>query len=75
MGSVYGPGPASALKTAHGPNEIRERRGLHLPHDAGAMDLDGFRAQFEFRCDHAVGIAMHDEVEDLVLANGEALES
>ena len=75
MRSVYGPGPPGALETAHGSHEIGERRGLHLPHDAGAMDLDGLRAQFEFRGDHAVGLAMHDEVEDLMFPFGETLES
>src|SRR6266850_3630940 len=50
------------------PDEIGQRRGLHLPHDLAAMDLDGFLGRAKLAGDLLVQKALDDEREDLTFA-------
>ena len=50
------------------PDEIGQRRRLHLPHDLAAMDLDGFLGRAKFSGDLFVQEASDDEREDLAFA-------
>ena len=55
------------------PDELGHVVGVELPHDVGAVALDGLSAQIEEVGDPLVGVAARDQPEDLPLAQRERL--